>query len=81
MLSRSPRCPPQIHLPGTGPAREPLAFTAWRDNTGVAACYPLLISEIRKLNRRLPCIIEHIKAEPAEMTKTKAWVEGQLLRA
>lgn len=40
--------------------------------------YPLLISEIRKLNRPLPCIIEHIKAEQAEMTKTKAWVENQL---
>lgn len=40
--------------------------------------YPLLISEIRKLNRPLPCIIEHIKAELAEMTKTKAWVENQL---
>jgi len=40
--------------------------------------YPLLISEIRKLKRPLPCIIEHIKAEPAEMTKTKAWVEKQL---
>ncbi|MGA2658845.1 MAG: sugar phosphate isomerase/epimerase family protein [Verrucomicrobiota bacterium] len=42
--------------------------------------YPLLISEIRKLNRPLPCIIEHIKAEPAELTKTKAWVENQLRR-
>jgi sugar phosphate isomerase/epimerase len=40
--------------------------------------YPLLISELRKLDRPLPCIIEHIKAEPAEMTKTKAWVETQL---
>lgn len=40
--------------------------------------YPLLISEIRKLNRPLPCIVEHIKAELAEMTKTKAWVENQL---
>ncbi len=40
--------------------------------------YPLLISEIRRLNRPLSCIIEHIKAEPAEMTKTKAWVENQL---
>ena len=40
--------------------------------------YPLLISEIRKLNRPLPCIIEHIKTEPAEITKTKAWVEKQL---
>lgn len=40
--------------------------------------YPLLVSEIRKLNRPLPCIIEHIKTEPAEMTKTKAWVEMQL---
>jgi sugar phosphate isomerase/epimerase len=40
--------------------------------------YPLLISEIRKLKRPLACIIEHINAEPAEMTKTKAWVETQL---
>jgi sugar phosphate isomerase/epimerase len=40
--------------------------------------YPLLISEIRKLSRSLPCIIEHIKTEPAQMTKTKAWVERQL---
>jgi sugar phosphate isomerase/epimerase len=40
--------------------------------------YPLLISELRKLKRPLPCIIEHIKAEPAEMTRTKAWVEKQL---
>jgi sugar phosphate isomerase/epimerase len=37
--------------------------------------YPLLVSEIRKLERPIPCIIEHIKAEPHEMTKTKAWVE------
>jgi sugar phosphate isomerase/epimerase len=40
--------------------------------------YPLLVSELRKLNRPLPCIIEHIKAEPAEMARTKAWVESQL---
>ena len=40
--------------------------------------YPLLISEIRKLRRPLSCIIEHIKADRAEMTKTKAWVEKQL---
>jgi sugar phosphate isomerase/epimerase len=40
--------------------------------------YPLLISEIRKLHRPLPCIIEHINAETAEMTKTKAWVQNQL---
>jgi sugar phosphate isomerase/epimerase len=40
--------------------------------------YPLLISEIHKLNRPLSCIIEHIKAEPAEMTKAKAWVENQI---
>ncbi len=40
--------------------------------------YPLLISQIRKLNRPLPCIIEHIQAEPAEMAKTKSWVEQQL---
>ncbi|MBI5688118.1 MAG: hypothetical protein HZC54_23845 [Verrucomicrobia bacterium] len=39
---------------------------------------PLLISEIRKLRRPLPCIIEHIKPEPVEMTKTKKWVEEQL---
>ena len=40
--------------------------------------YPLLISEIRKLNRPLPCLIEHINAEVPEMTRTKAWVEKQL---
>jgi sugar phosphate isomerase/epimerase len=40
--------------------------------------YQLLISEIRKLKRPLPCIIEHINAEQAEMTRTKAWVEKQL---
>jgi sugar phosphate isomerase/epimerase len=40
--------------------------------------YPLLVSEIRKLNRPLDCIIEHINAEPTEMSKTKAWVESQL---
>ena len=40
--------------------------------------YPLLISEIRKLNRPLNCIIEHIQPELAVMSKTKAWVEGQL---
>jgi sugar phosphate isomerase/epimerase len=40
--------------------------------------YPRLISEIRKLHRPLPCIIEHIKPEPAELSKTKAWVEARL---
>jgi sugar phosphate isomerase/epimerase len=40
--------------------------------------YPLLISQIRKLGRPLPCIIEHINAERGEMTRTKAWVEKQL---
>jgi sugar phosphate isomerase/epimerase len=40
--------------------------------------YPLLISEIRRLHRPLPCIIEHIKPESAEMSKTKAWIEAQL---
>ncbi|MBI5688115.1 MAG: sugar phosphate isomerase/epimerase [Verrucomicrobia bacterium] len=40
--------------------------------------YPLLISEIRNLHRPLPCIIEHIKPEAAELSKTKAWVEKQL---
>ncbi|MHC1769170.1 MAG: sugar phosphate isomerase/epimerase family protein [Verrucomicrobiia bacterium] len=40
--------------------------------------YPLLISEIRKLDRPVPCIIEHINADPEEMTRTKAWVEKQL---
>ena len=42
--------------------------------------YPLLISEIRKLNRPLNCIIEHINPEPAVMSKTKAWVEEQIRR-
>jgi sugar phosphate isomerase/epimerase len=41
--------------------------------------YPLLVSGIRKLHRPLPCIIEHIKPDPAEMTKTKAWVEKQMV--
>lgn len=40
--------------------------------------YPVFISEIRKLNRPLPCIVEHINTEPAELNKTKAWVEKQL---
>ena len=40
--------------------------------------YPLLISELRKLNRPLDCIIEHIKLESDEMSKTRAWVEKQL---
>ena len=40
--------------------------------------YPLLVSEIRKLNRPLNCIIEHINPELAEMSKTKAWVETRL---
>jgi sugar phosphate isomerase/epimerase len=43
--------------------------------------YPLLISEIRKLHRPINCIIEHIKPEAAEMSKTKAWVEAQLRRS
>lgn len=42
--------------------------------------YSLLIAEIRKLNRPLDCIIEHIPAEPAVMAKTKDWVERQLRR-
>ena len=42
--------------------------------------YPLLIAQIRKLHRPINCIIEHIKAEAAEMSKTKAWVEAQLRR-
>ena len=40
--------------------------------------YPLLISEIRKLDRPLPCIIEHIEAESTAMRKTKEWVEKHL---
>ncbi len=40
--------------------------------------YPLLVSELRKLDRPINGIIEHIKIEPAEMSKTKAWVEKQL---
>lgn len=41
--------------------------------------YPRLISEIRNLHRPLPCIIEHIKPKPAELSKTKAWV-GKMLK-
>ena len=33
--------------------------------------YPLLVSEIRKLNRPLDCIIEHINPELAVMSKTE----------
>jgi sugar phosphate isomerase/epimerase len=40
--------------------------------------YKLLVSEIRKLQRPMPCIIEHISAETAQMAKTKTWVEQQL---
>ena len=40
--------------------------------------YPLLVSDLRKLNRPLNCIIEHIPPELAVMSKTKAWVEKQL---
>lgn len=40
--------------------------------------YPLLVSEIRKLNRPLDCIVEHIKPEAAVMSKTKTWVEARL---
>lgn len=40
--------------------------------------YPLLASEIRKLGRPLPCIIEHIGAEQVEMTRARTWVEEQL---
>jgi len=40
--------------------------------------YPLLIAELRRLNRPLNCVIEHINAEVAEMSKTKAWVEARL---
>jgi sugar phosphate isomerase/epimerase len=40
--------------------------------------YPLLVSEVRKLDRPLDCIIEHINAEPTVMSKTKAWVEARL---
>ena len=43
--------------------------------------YPLLISEIRRLDRPLNCIIEHINAEPAAMSRTKAWVEARLAQA
>lgn len=54
---------PSVDLPGPG---------------GGEMNYPLLISELRRLHRPLSCIIEHIPAEPAELTKTKAWVENQL---
>jgi sugar phosphate isomerase/epimerase len=40
--------------------------------------YRKLVSDIRKLRRPVPCIIEHIDAEAAVMTKTKAWVEAQV---
>ena len=40
--------------------------------------YLLLVSELRKLNRPLTGIIEHIKAQTAEMTRTREWVEKQL---
>ena len=40
--------------------------------------YPLFISELRKLNRPVTGIIEHIKAEPEVMSKAKAWVEARL---
>ena len=40
--------------------------------------YPLVIAEIRKQQRPLACIIEHIKADEAEMARTKAWVVAQL---
>lgn len=40
--------------------------------------YPRLIAGIRKLGRPLPCIIEHIEAEEAEMRRTKTWIEGML---
>lgn len=40
--------------------------------------YPLLLAEIGKLGRPLPCIVEHIPADEAEMRKTKAWIELQV---
>jgi sugar phosphate isomerase/epimerase len=40
--------------------------------------YALLISGLHKLGRPLNCIIEHIRCEPAEMSRTKAWVEARL---
>ena len=43
--------------------------------------YPQLVSELHKLKRPVPCIIEHIKAETAVMIQTKAWVEKQLGRS
>ncbi len=39
--------------------------------------YPLMLSEIRRLNRPMPCIIEHINPEQTQMMKTKTWVEAQ----
>ena len=40
--------------------------------------YRRLIAEIRQLNRPLPCIVEHLEAEEAAMSKTKAWIERML---
>lgn len=37
--------------------------------------YPLFLSEIRKLERPLNCIIEHIPAEVAAMKRAKEWIE------
>lgn len=42
--------------------------------------YPLLISEIRRLKRPLPAVIEHIPAEDPALVKTKAWLVAQLGR-
>ena len=42
--------------------------------------YPLVIAGIRKLNRPLPCIIEHIKAEPAADVENQGVGRGKRLR-
>jgi sugar phosphate isomerase/epimerase len=42
--------------------------------------YPRFIAALRKLDRPMPCLIEHIPAEPGEMAKAKAWVEKQLAK-
>jgi hypothetical protein len=49
-----------------------------RERTMSSTISSLLVSEIRKLDRPLDCIIEHIPPDLAVMSKTKAWVERRL---
>jgi sugar phosphate isomerase/epimerase len=40
--------------------------------------YPQFISEIRRLERPLNCIVEHLPADEASLAKTRAWIEARL---